>query len=62
MAQQPHRAEAAYDAQVKAFDALRKAVDASPPGPTRVEARRLGNAMINVLIDDEATQGAAQRR
>jgi hypothetical protein len=62
MAHQPNAADKAYDAQITAFDKLRKAVDAPPPGPTQVEARRQGNAMVNVPIDGEATQGAAQRR
>jgi hypothetical protein len=43
-------------------EAFRKAVEAPQPGPTKVEARRVGNALINIPIDDGATRGAAHRR
>jgi hypothetical protein len=57
MAQQ-HR-PLSYEERVKAFDKLRRLVDQRPDGPTRVEARRVGNAMVNREIDDAATRGSA---
>jgi hypothetical protein len=49
-----HQPAPSAEQRVKAFDKLRRLVDAPQPGPTKVEARRVGNALINFPISEDA--------
>jgi hypothetical protein len=60
MAQQAHK-PLSFEQRVKARERFVAAVDAPPPGPTPHKCVRVGNALINVKIDDGNERLGARR-